>query len=51
MANEFVVRSGLDAKSTTEVTDSLNIRGSVNNSDINTSDSLTQTINNTTIAL
>ena len=51
MANEFVVRSGLDAKSATEVTGSLNISGSVNNADIDTSGSLTQTINNTAIAL
>lgn len=51
MANEFVVRSGLDAKSTTQVTGSLDVTGPVNDTTINTSGSLTGAINNTAIAL
>lgn len=51
MANEFVVRSGLDAKSTAQVTGSLDTTGTVNNTTIDTSGSLTGAVNNTAIAL
>lgn len=51
MANEFVIRSGLNVKSDTLVTGSLDVSNAVNDTTIDTSGSLTTTINNTALAL